>query len=378
MATFTGQLRSNEVYASLFNLIIGQVVFSDNFQKHQTLVDKAKDEAGLAGDTKIFYACDILGSDVWGADSNHPKGGVMDVEAANLLAVKRAPAPEQQALIIDTFRQCRLTTDEYMSRRAWSTPNAFAEFTSVIVGMMAECKKVYEGTLYNVFIGTTKATGSAQNISVNLDSANSGDPLYGLTGVEKEQMEAMLIARRIADLLVELGDYNRAYNDYGFMRSYADENIRVIWNSKFINKIRKIDTPTIFHRDGLVDKLDEDILPEHYFGDVNSTNVSAANNSGQYFSVLEKDYTVSSVTTHVFPGEKIPAGAAIAAGEGYTAPAKDVICKVLVKLPPLLSAFSVGTSFFNARSLTENRYLTWGHSTLEYLKAYPFITVSVK
>lgn len=41
----------------------------------------------------------------------------------------------------------------------------------------------------------------------------------------------------------------------------------------------------------------------------------------------------------------------------------------------MLSAFEVGTSFFNAKSLTENRYLTWGYNTLENLSNYPFITV---
>ena len=53
----------------------------------------------------------------------------------------------------------------------------------------------------------------------------------------------------------------------------------------------------------------------------------------------------------------------------------DIICKVLVKLPPYMSAFEVGTSFFNPKSLTENHYLTFGHNTIEYLKNYPFITV---
>ena len=35
------------------------------------------------------------------------------------------------------------------------------------------------------------------------------------------------------------------------------------------------------------------------------------------------------------------------------------------------------TSFFNAKSLTENHYLTFGHNSLEYLKNYPMITVRV-
>ena len=190
-------------------------------------------------------------------------------------------------------------------------------------------------------------------------------------------MEAMLIAQKLADLMVAMGDYSRDFNDYGNLRSYAKDGIKVIWNSKFVNKIRKVDLPTIFHKDGLVDKFEEEILPERYFGDVNTEKLTqiAANTVR---STIEKDYTVSGKITHVFPGDYIPAGATVEIGEGYKAPAKDVICKVLVKLPPYMSAFEVGTSFFNAKSLTENHYLTFGHNTIEYLKNYPFITVEVK
>ena len=84
MAAFSGTLRTNEVYSALFNMILAQQVFMDNFGKHQTLVEKAKQEAGLFGDTKLFYSGDVLKSKVW---TGH------DSEAANLLNVERAPAP---------------------------------------------------------------------------------------------------------------------------------------------------------------------------------------------------------------------------------------------------------------------------------------------
>ena len=361
MATFTGQLRSNEIFSALYNMIISQEVFADNLGEHQTLVDKARVDGGLYGDTKLYYSTDVLKSVPWGNDA----------EAANLLALHRPEAPECQAIHLDIFRQICLTVDNYLSKRAWATEGAFSSFNSVMLGWMKDTKRVYDGTLYNVFIGTTKAAGAGQTVKVDLSGATS------LTGVEKEQMEAMLIAQKLADLMVAMGDYSRDFNDYGNLRSYAKDGIKVVWNSKFVNKIRKVDLPTIFHKDGLVDKFEEDILPERYFGDVNTeklTNIAA----NTVRSTIEKDYTVSSKITHVFPGDYIPAGATVEIGEGYKAPAKDVICKVLVKLPPYMSAFEVGTSFFNAKSLTENHYLTFGHNTIEYLKNYPFITLEVK
>lgn len=81
-----------------------------------------------------------------------------------------------------------------------------------------------------------------------------------------------------------------------------------------------------------------------------------------------------------FPGDLIPNGKTIKAGGDFEEDEvyvedSNVIAKILVKLPPYMSAFEVGTSFFNPRSLTENHYLTFGHNTLEALKNYPFITV---
>lgn len=344
-------LNPNEIFASLANMIISQEVFADNLGKHQTLVDKARVDGGLYGDKKLYYATDVLKSHAWGADS----------EAANLLALDRPADPSVQAITLDVFRQIRLTVDNYLSKRAWSNEGAFSSFQSVMLGWMRETKRVYDGTLYNVFIGTKESSVGAQEQTVL--SKDETDP----------KMEAMVIAQKIADIIVEMGDYNREFNDYGYLRSYSNEAIKVIWNAKFVNKIRKVDLPTIFHKEGLVDKFEEDVLPARYFGTKNAANVASAS-ANEYRAVYEEDFTVSNVVTHCFPGDYIPAGAAIAAGHGYKEDA-DIICKILVKLPPFMSAFEVGTSFFNPRSLTENHYLTFGHNTLEALKNYPFVTL---
>lgn len=345
-------LNPNEIFASLANMIISQEVFADNLGKHQTLVDKARVDGSLYGDKKLYYATDVLESHVWGADN----------EANNLLALDRPQDPEVQAITLDVFRQIRLTVDNYLTKRAWSTEGAFSSFNSVMLGWMRETKRVYDGTLYNVFIGTNESALGAQKQTVASKSAQT------------PEAEAKLIAEKLANILVEMSDYNRDYNDYGFLRSYGEDAIKVIWNSKFVNKIRKVDLPAIFHKEGLVDKFDEEILPARYFGTKNTAKVTTAQNTGNYRSVIEKTYNKSGTEYHVFPGDVIPAGVEIAIGEGYTVDA-DIICKIVVKLPPFMSAFEVGTSFFNPRSLTENHYLTFGHNTLVALKNYPFVTL---
>ena len=378
-AAFT--LTANKIYNTLANMIISQEVFADNIGKHQTLVDKARVDGGLFGDTKLYYATDVLKSHDWLNDS----------EAANLLALSRPADPEVQAIKLDQFRQIRLTLDNYLTKQAFAGEGAFAQFQGVMLGWMRETKRVYEGTLYNAFIGTTETSTGSQMQTVHLESAASGDPLYGLTGIEKAKMKAMLIAQSLADLLVAMGDYSRSFNDLQYLRSYANESIKVVWNAKFVNEIRKVDLPTIFHKEGLVDKFEEEVLPERYFGrDVAASDKGSGkviNGSDAYDptkgtirSRVEKDVTVGGTDYHVFPGDEIPSGATVkSAGnfeeaEVYVA-VSDVICKVLVKLPPIMSAFEVGTTFFNPRSLTENHYLTWGYNTLAYLKNYPFITV---
>ena len=266
-----------------------------------------------------------------------------------------------------------------------------------MLGWIRDTKKIYDGTLYNVFIGTTITTTGKQDVSVDITNAIAN----ASTQEEANKLEAMAIAQALADLFVEMGDYSREFNDYQYLRSYADEDIKVIWNAKYVNKIRKVDLPTIFHKDGLVDKFDEEILPSRYFGStLNAATVAAYSNSsdtanycfnsGAYLgssaahtirTKVEAEANVSGTLYHVFPGDELPTGATVANSSADFTPDEtyeedaDVIAKVVVKLPPYMSAFEVGTSFFNPKSLTETHYLTFGHNTLEYLKNYPFITV---
>lgn len=392
MPTFSGQLRSNEIFSALYNMIISQQVFADNIKgTFSSLVDKARVDGSLFGDQKLYYSTDVLKSHPWGADS----------EATNLLALARPAAPEVQSIILDKFRQIDLTIDYYLSKRAWSNEGAFSSFTSVMLGWLRETKRVYDSTLYNAFIGTTESLVGGQSRSVGVAAARAS----ASTEEEANRLEAEAIAQHLADLMIEMKDVSRAFNDYGQLRSHSDEEIKVIWNSRWVNKIRKIDLPTIFHKEGLEDKFDEEVLPARYFGvAITSSNISDYSAStpaagkpidsddGAYTpgsnhangcvrSLVEKEVTVSAVKYHVFPGDEIPAGATVVASTGDFLPGEvyidkdDVICKVVTMLPPFMSAFEVGTSFFNPKSLTENHYLTWGHNRLEYLKGKPFITI---
>lgn len=337
MATFNGQLRSNEIFAALYNMIISQEVFADNI-KGTDLVDEARVDGGLYGDTKLFYSTDALASAAWGNDA----------EAVNLLDIARPEAPECQAIVLDVFRQISLTVDNYLSKRAWSDEGAFSSFNSVMLGWIRDTKKVYDGTTYNCYVGTVE--GAAAKHEVEVDAS-----------------DAKVLAEELANLVTEMTDYTRDFNDYGHLRRHSEDEIKIIFNSKYVNKIKNVDLPVIFDNAGLKAAFDKKVLPARYFGTVN-TNAKVADAKTR--SLIEQ--TIDS--KHYFAGDLIDTGKTAPAGTSYQEDDK-IVAKVMVKLPPYMSAFEVGTSFFNAKSLTENHYLTFGHNTIEYLKAYPMVTV---
>ena len=357
MATFNGQLRSNEIFSALYNMIISQEVFADNI-KGSDLVDQARVDGGLYGDTKLYYSTDALESTEWGNDA----------EATNLLELHRPKNPECQAIVLDTFRQISLTGDNYLSKRAWADEGSFSSFNSVMLGWLRDTKKVYDGTTYNCYIGTAEGQAAQSEVVITLAEGDN---------------EAQVIANKLADVITEMTDYNRDFNDYHQLRRFGEDEIKIIFNAKHINKIKTIDLPVIFDNAGLKATFSKEKLPAKYFGEVITTDNYVVQ-SGETVRALVEQVIGS---THYFAGDKIPAGTTVKligsveygkdpAPACYREDAK-IVCKIVTKLPPYMSAFEVGTSFYNPKSLTENHYLTFGHNTIEYLKAYPMVTVKL-
>lgn len=275
-----------------------------------------------------------------------------DEEARDLLNLYRPEAPKQQIITISNFRQIRLTVDNYLSKRAWGTEGAFTSFNSVMLGWIRDTKKIYDSTLMNSFIGTTESEIGEQQLEIEHNA---------------DQNDALTVAVALADLLVALKDVSRDYNDYGFIRSYDEGDLIVVFNAKLWNQLRKADLPTVFHKEGLLDEFEKVILPARYFGTIKT---AGGTSTGVERTLIEGDFGGK----HLFPGDIIPSGASYGANEAYVE--DDTIAfKVIHKNSvPFMSAFEVGTSFFNPRSLTETHFLTWGYSDLDYLANYPFIT----
>ena len=373
---YAGKLNANEIFASIYNMIISQEVFADNIKDTKaSLVDVARIDGSMYGDTKLYYATDVLRSYAWGGDE----------EATKLLELNRPEDPECQAITLDVFRQIRLTVDNYLTKRAWSSENAFNEFNSVMLGWIRDTKRVYDSTTYNTFIGTYVTSEGKQNQTVTLPTVE-GDK------EAENRLQAQTIATKVADIIVDLEDVSRDYNDYQNLRSYSADDFRYVWNSAYVNKINKLDVPTIFHKDGLIDKFAQYNLPSRYFGDVVVKGTAVTSDGASYRSLVEQDVTLVEALTykgktlpigskfHLFAGDIIPNKIALASTSAVLVPSykenSNIICKIVHKdAVPYMSGFEAGTSFFNSRSLTENNYLTFGHNTLEAIHDKPFITL---
>ena len=377
---FSGTLNQNEIFGALYNMIISQQVFADNiYDTKITLADMSRVDGTLYGDTKLYYSTDVLKSFDW----------TNDTEAQNLLKLHRPEAPEVQAITIDKFRMIPITVDNYLTKRAFATEGSFSAFNSQMLGWMRDTKKVYDATLFNSFVGTHTAgleddgKGAKQNLTIALPAEPDGVDDYNTEAYNR--LVAQIIAQSMADLIVDLEDVSRDYNDYGNLRSYNTNDLVFVWNSEWVNKIKKTDMPTIFHKDGLIDKFAQHTLPARYFGNVNTSSGTTSGTNITIRSLIEKDYNTVEPNEpgydsakHVFPGDLLPKNTAYNANETYTEDG-SIVFKVYHKNSvPFMTAFETGTEFFNPRSLTSTHYLIWGYNDLESLKNYPFITAKTQ
>lgn len=367
MPAFTGSLNVNEIQSSIYNMIIGQYIHTRNINNtYNTLLNMARRNVGLYGDQELHYATDAYRTYEYNPDTT---------EQCNVLAVHRPPAPECQAIQLNNARYIPVTIDDYFTKRAFMSESGFSDYNAVIVQWLRDTMEIYLTTMYNAFIGTNETNIGQQEQTVPIGA-------YEAASISEEEVinriKAVLIGEKIANILVSLSDpiQGKNFNDYGFYRSWNPDDLVIVWNSAYFNQIRKVDLVTIFHDEGIVDKLEEKyVLPETYFGSVNTSSGTAPASNTTVRALVEKEYTDSGNTYHVFPGELIPSGVAYLANETYTVNS-DIICKIMHKESvPILDGVEGEKVFINGRNWSENRYLHFLVNTPEHLKDMPFITV---
>ena len=351
MATFTGQLQTNKVFAALFNMIISLQVFDTGINGLGGIYESRKVDGTLYGDTKLYISTDALKSYAW--DGTDTPGGY------NLLTIHRPPAPVQEELHIDVFRQIPVTVDEYLTKQAFLDEGSFGSFNGVILAWLNTTKQVYEHTKYtaDIIVSGQAAATALPNISLVAPA--------GIAGYDLIRYRAQELYRQIEDAMKELNEPSRDYNDNGFLRNYKLEDFDIIVPLGVLSTIRKQDIPFLFTPD------DKPIFKEihwKYFGAIIAAGGNTPAGNTAIRALVEKDYGA----VHCFPGDLLPNATAYLANEVYTCsftarPSLGVAVTVLMihkQDYPIMSAFTVGTSFFNARRLDMNHYLTFGHNNV--------------
>lgn len=348
---FNGKLNTNKMFASLYNQIISLQVFDTGIEGLDGLYDTRRVDGTLHGDTKLYISTDALRSYEW--DGTDTPGGY------NLLTTKRPPAPVEEAIVIDVFRQIPVTIDDYLTKQAFANEGDFGAFNGVILDWLNKTKQVYEHTKYTADI-VTAAEDKAKAFP-DIDLKGDAD----MKGYDLLRWRAQEFFRQLEDNLRELKEPSREYNDLGFLRNYNEDDFDIVVPLGVLSSVRKHDIPFLFNAD---EKPWIKEIHWKYFGTVNATPGTATATNKTVRSLIETEYA----GTHVFPGDLVPNSAAYKANETYTATyterpsLNEPITALLIHKRdfPIMSAFSVGTSFFNARRLDLNSYLTFGHNNV--------------
>lgn len=383
-------LNQNKITAALFNMIISQQVFDSGVASTE-LADRFRVDGTLFGDTKLYHSFDIGSPEDW----------LDDEEAKNLLELNRNRSGKTQSITMGVYKIISVTTDQYLSKQAFMAEGTFAEYIGFLKSSLRKIKRVYDRSLINSTIGTL--TPSTTRCDITVTTPN------GATQEETNRLEAQTLAQRVVVLKADLEDNNRDFNKLGYLRSYSADEFIAVWNVEQHSKITKLDLPTIFHKDIKVEGgFAEYDLPAKWFGSPASADLTLPSSApakvtsrvlvSGWYDVTETKVTLVSKPTNntvfLWAGDPAPykeqvysdnvRGVSVTVssttmGKEYLYTVDDTIAFMLVHSSalPFMSGFETGTEFWNARSLTSNSYLIFGHNNLEFLEEYPRIRVKV-
>ena len=404
MANFTGTLNVNSFYSSLFNAYRLIETYANSLSGLDTsLAEDWKTDGGMYHDKNVYTSMDILPSRVW------------DQNDTNVLAPEMRVKPAQQEIVVNKSRQIGLYTEEYMSKKAWMAPEVFDAFQAVVGAQVGKTKRLYDSRKCNVYAGTTESSVGSQTQTITFPTESGEGVTDESTPVKTtyadteklNRLRAQLIAKKIADVIVELEDSTRDYNDRGFMDAFKKDQLELIMNSEFYNEILYTDLPTIYHIDKLVQNAK--VLPARYFGDVVTSSATA---DGSTYRALEEykirvdangDYDATGTAIkNVYPGDLLPKNTPVVAvstdettgsgtftidGYSYTLKYYSTVHAYVVSNKKIgkiihkgavkyLSSFETSTEFWNPKNLSQNRYLTWNFADPDRLAHLPFVSIN--
>ena len=398
---FSNTLNVNEWDSALYNAykIMG---CKDNLEDlDMGLVSAITEEGGKFQDKNQYSFINVVSTREW------------DPTDTNVLAFEERPEVKQQEIVVKNKRQVAITKSFFLDKRAWGSPDAYAQYIGLVDSQVSKAKKVYDQKFVNVGVGTLESNVGAQQQTVKLYAVGETDTAKDIEA--KNRMNAQLIAEKVTHIKNLLRDPNSDFNDLGFLDSFGDAKMTVLWNEEFLNSIHMLDLPTTYN-DKYFDFNGRQMLAKYLAsgtsaaGTADGTTHRAFNEykipvkaNGEYVAAASAaKYVV------VRPGDLLPKGTPIVAKgtEESTAtfatsykiwnktvnvnvtvyesvhayqPNAKIICKILsLDALKFISSFQSDGTFMNYKSNTENIYSTFLFSDVEYLGGYPLVTLKAE
>lgn len=379
MAIHSQRLNANTVYSSLFNFVRLVGVLGAKLKIDDSNAQRYKlDGYGRYEDQLEWISCDVLTSKVF------------DPTDTNLLATEQKITPAYKIITVDQVRQIGLTLPtDFLASQAFQNANYFDEIVSLAQSMIQKTRKLYDQRLVDTYIGTTVSATGKQSQTVTLTGSSAQD-------------DTLAIAEKVSNILFDMADTTRDYNDRQYMSAFGKEDVEILWNSKYFSKMMKVGLPVTYNKDGVLEN--GRTLHARYFGTPITTSnystysastpaagkpidsddgtyVPGSNNAnGTLRALAEMDITVSGTTTHVFPGDELPSGAVVYASSAVQIPCyiedAKVICKIISKdAIKYVSSIETETSFVNGKAHTQNFWLTFMYANPDRLPEETFTTL---
>lgn len=363
MAIHAQRLNANTCYSSLFNFIRLVGVLGAKLEIDDSNASRYRMEGGRYEDTVQWISVDVLTSKVF------------DPTDMNILSPEQSVTPAYKTITVDKARQIGLYMPTYfLASQAFQNANYFDEFTALAQSMIQKTKKLYDQRLVDTYIGTTVSATGKQSQTVTLQGAGH------------EQDDTLAIAAKISNILYDMADTTRDYNDRQYMSAFGTDAVDIIYNTSYYSNMMKVGLPVTFNKNGVLEN--GRVLPSRYFGTPITTSnystysaatpaagkpidsddgtyVPGSNNAnGTLRALAEQDITVSGTTTHVFPGDELPAGAVVYASSEVKIPCyiedAKVICKIVSKdAVKFVSAIEVSTDWYNPKNHSRQLWLTY-------------------
>ena len=376
-------LNPNLVTPGFNNQIIG-ISLLDRFGRNaDPLFHKIMEEGTLFGDTKEYRSI----------SPRHSRKYVQySPDAIDFIKVNVNKTGRTQPVVVDQFFISETTLDSLCMKQAWMNDGQYSDYIGLINKTLNDEEYMHDFTTINCLIG-------ASNLFKTSVGKQAPAALSLTTGKEGQE-----IAEFLANLTSDMCTPSFDYNDYGDRTLFTMDRLYFIWNSKWVNKIEKINLPVIFHKDGVMDNFAKYVIDAKYWGDAQKfADISAGTvvvgkpikKTGSVYT-YEPDASetmvlrcvesceitcTDGVTVAEFEAGDIlmnPVGKVLDVSdydEKFYVENDKYILKVLSGLPPYLASTESTSEAYNPKNHSTNRYLVFGRNTLARILAEACVTI---